>query len=256
MNRSTPPQTDDRSLWTRLRQLTAARIGLARSGASLATSALLDFQLAHARARDAVWEELDETRLKTELSCLNVPVLTIASAATDRQQFLLRPDLGRSLAPESSATLTAQAGAFDVAFVVSGGLSARAVQAHAAPVLTFTLGALRGWRIAPLVIARFGRVAIGDAVALALGAACAVVLIGERPGLSAPDSMGAYLTWAPDARTSDAERNCISNIHAGGLGHLDAAGKITRLLAAMRQCRLSGVALKDADDRIIPRYVS
>lgn len=152
--------------------------------------------------------------------------------------------------------LTAQAGGYDVVFVVSGGLSARAVQAHAEPVLAGTLAALRGWRIAPLVIARFGRVAIGDAVAATLGAACAVVLIGERPGLSAPDSMGVYLTWAPSALTNDAERNCISNIHAGGLGHMEAARKITRLFAAMRQRRLSGVALKDADDRIIPRNVS
>jgi ethanolamine ammonia-lyase small subunit len=251
MSRASPPQTDDRSLWTRLRQLTAARIGLARSGASLATSALLDFQLAHARARDAVWEELDAEKLKAGLAACGVPVVTVASAATDRQQYLMRPDLGRHLAPESLAALSAPAGDYDVVFIVSAGLSARAVQAHAAPVLTATLEALRGWRVAPLVIVRFGRVAIGDAVAAALGAACAVVLIGERPGLSAPDSMGAYLTWAPTAQTNDAERNCISNIHAGGFGNDDAARKITRLLTAMRQQQLSGVGLKDPDDRII-----
>jgi len=250
-----PPKHDpaDGGLWAPLRRLTAARIGLPRSGASLATSALLDFQLAHARARDAVWEELDEAKLQADLGRLGHAALTVASAAGDRQRYLMRPDLGRRLTPEAIAMLSAQAAAFDVVFVVSGGLSARAVEAHTAPVLADVLDALRtqGWRVAPLVIVRHGRVAIGDAIAGLLRAQSAAVLIGERPGLSAPDSMGAYLTWQPRAQTSDAERNCISNIRPGGIGYAEAADKIVRLLTAMRRRRLSGVQLKDSESGLI-----
>ena len=247
--RAGPPQRkpQDEGLWARLRQLTAARIGLPRTGASLATSALLDFQLAHARARDAVWQELDEARLKADLAELGLAELSVGSAAKDRQHYLMRPDLGRRLAPEALNVLSPRAGSFDVVFIISGGLSARAVQAHAAPLLTRVLGPLRddGWRIAPLIVVRHGRVAIGDAIANLLGASSAVVLIGERPGLSAPDSMGAYLTWAPTPETSDADRNCISNIRPDGLGYAAAAATLVRLLDAIRRLRLSGVRLKD-----------
>lgn len=238
-------------LWTDLRRLTAARIGLERSGASVATGPLLDFQLAHARARDAVHEQLDAARLGAELAGLGVPVVAVASAAQDRQSYLMRPDLGRRLAPDGAQALAARRGAYDVVFVVADGLSARAGQAHAQPVLAATIPALRaqGWRIAPLIIARQSRVAIGDAVAAALGAACVVVLIGERPGLSAPDSLGAYLTFQPHAATTDAQRNCISNIRPEGIGYGAAAAKVVHLLDAMRERRLSGVALKDDSDR-------
>ena len=243
----------DDGLWADLRRLTAARIGLRRTGASLATAPLLDFQLAHARARDAVHESLDLPRLTAELSRLGAPVIEIASIVQDRQHYLMRPDLGRRLAPDAEAMLTPHAGEHDVVFVVADGLSARAVQAHAEPVLAAALPALRaeGWRIAPLVIVRHGRVAVGDAVAAMLGAKSVAVLIGERPGLSAPDSMGAYLTWRPGPETSDADRNCISNIRPEGIGYADAAFKVVHLLQAMRARGVSGVQLKDDSDRLL-----
>jgi ethanolamine ammonia-lyase small subunit len=248
-----PAKSEGEGLWADLRKLTAARIGLKRSGASLATQPLLEFQLAHARARDAVHAPLDVARLNDDIAALGVPVLDVASAATDKQTYLMRPDLGRQLAPDAAATLTPHRGQYDVVFVVSDGLSASAVQSHAAPLLATVLPELRGQngRIAPVIIARHGRVAIGDAIATALGAECAVVLIGERPGLSAPDSMGAYLTWRPGAQTTDADRNCISNIRPDGIGYADAAFKLAHLLAAIRAGGLSGVQLKDLSDRLL-----
>lgn len=238
-------------LWAGLRRLTAARIGLARAGAALATGPLLDFRLAHARARDAVLEVLDEARLARDLAGLGHAILSVSSAAADRHIYLMRPDLGRRLAPECGATLAAGRGDYDAVFVVADGLSARAVEAHAQPVLARALPILRAedWRLGPLVIARHGRVAIGDAVAAVVGAKCGVVLIGERPGLSAPDSMGAYLTWQPHAGTTDANRNCISNIRPEGVDYESAALKLVHLLRAMRARGLSGVALKDDSDR-------
>jgi ethanolamine ammonia-lyase small subunit len=238
-------------LWAKLRRLTAARIGLQRSGASLATGPLLEFRLAHARARDAVHEALDTVRLAADLASLG-PVVEVASAAEGQQQYLMRPDLGRRLAPGAEAALAAPAGRYDAAFVVTGGLSARAVQTHAPPVLAGVLPTLRaeGWRIASLVVVRHGRVAIGDVIAAVLGADCVAVLIGERPGLSAPDSMGAYLTRQPHPHTTDADRNCISNIRPGGIGTADAAHKLAHVLRAMRARRISGVALKDDSDRL------
>jgi ethanolamine ammonia-lyase small subunit len=240
-------------LWDNLRRLTAARIGLARSGASLSTGPLLDYQLAHARARDAVRTPLDTDRLIAGLAGLDVPVVAVASAVNDPEIHLMRPDLGRLLAPGAASTLARHAGTYDIAFVVIDGLSARAVQDHAAPVLTQAIPALRevGWRIAPVVVVRYGRVAIGDAVAQALGADCVAVLIGERPGLSTPDSMGAYLTWQPGETTTDADRNCISNIRPDGIGYADAAFKLGHILRAMRASRLSGVQLKDDSDRLL-----
>jgi ethanolamine ammonia-lyase small subunit len=249
----TPPTKPLDDPWPRLRRFTAARIGLPRSGASLATAPLLEFRLAHARARDAVHARLDEAKLAADLATLGRPVLTIASAAMHREQFLMRPDLGRRLGDGAAAQLAALAGATDVVFVISDGLSATAVQAHTPPLLAQVLPRLTAqlWSVAPLVIVRHGRVAIGDAVAMALGAQIAVVLIGERPGLSAPDSMGAYLTFAPTAHTTDAERNCISNIRPEGLGYTEAAATLVQLLAAMRRRRVSGVALKDDGDRAL-----
>jgi ethanolamine ammonia-lyase small subunit len=238
--------------WPQLRRLTTARIGLARSGASLATAPLLELRLAHARARDAVHAPFDTARVVRALEGLGEPVLSIASVAPDRQLYLMRPDLGRSLAADAAAVLSPHAGGHDVVFVVSDGLSAGAVTAHAEPVLARALPRLRAgrWAIAPLVVVRHGRVAIGDAIARALRAQIAVVLIGERPGLSSPDSMGAYFTWQPTAQTTDADRNCISNIRPEGLGYADAAGKLVHLLHAIRARRLSGVRLKDDGDRL------
>src|SRR5262245_1484299 len=242
--------TDD--VWAPLRRLTAARIGLARTGASLATGPLLDFRLAHARARDAVYAPLDEPSLVADLESLGQPVLVVHSAARDRGQYLLRPDLGRQLAPSDAAKLASSTRRYDVAFVVTDGLSAQAVQVHANPVLADVLPMLARdrWQVAPVVLVRMGRVAIGDVAARALTADSVVVLIGERPGLTAPDSMGAYLTWQPGAQTTDAERNCISNIRPDGTGYADAAFKIVHLLQAMRASRTSGITLKDTAARL------
>jgi ethanolamine ammonia-lyase small subunit len=241
-------------VWTKLRQSTAARIGLERTGASLATVPLLDFRLAHASARDAVRAALDEPKLVADLRLLGLPVVVVSSAVGDRAQYLLRPDLGRRLASAGAVLLAPGARPYDVVFVVTDGLSARAVQSHAQPLLEHVLPDLAraGWQIAPLVLARLGRVAIGDAVAHAINADCVVVLIGERPGLSAPDSMGAYLTWQPSSQTTDAQRNCISNIRPEGIGYADAANTLVHLLQAMRARRISGVALKDTAGRLLP----
>jgi len=251
-NRPKPTSGND-GLWADLRRLTAARIGLERSGASLATAPLLGFKLDHARARDAVHEPLDEARLIADLAGLDAAALSVASAAADRKQFLMRPDLGRRLTPGADTALAPHATGHDVVFVIADGLSARAVQSHAAPVLKATLPMLRkdGWRIAPLVVVLNGRVAIGDAIAAQLRAKCVAVLIGERPGLTAPDSMGAYLTWQPGPRTTDADRNCISNVRPDGIGYTDAAFKIAHLLRAMRTNGMSGVQLKDDSDRLL-----
>jgi ethanolamine ammonia-lyase small subunit len=244
-NRPAPPDP-----WSALRVLTSARIGLARTGASLATAPLLDLRLAEARARDAVHEPLDVARLADDLAALGGPVLTVASAAHDRQSYLMRPDLGRRLAPDADAVLAPHAGRYDVAIVIADGLSARAVQTHAPRLLALALPRLAAerWRATPIVIVRHGRVAVGDAVAAALGAACVAIFIGERPGLSAPDSMGAYLTWQPGPHTTDADRNCISSIRPEGTGYAEAAEKVTQMLGAMRTRRLSGVRLKDDAD--------
>jgi len=247
------PQATRDAGWAALRQWTAARIGLARSGASLATGPLLEFRLAHAQARDAVHEPLDVAALAAVLEGCVLPVLAVESAAPDRRTFLMRPDLGRRLAAGSGAALAPHRSDHDLAIVIADGLSARAVQRHAAPLLEAALPGLRadGWRIAPLVVVRQGRVAVGDAVAAALGARAVAILIGERPGLSAPDSLGAYLTWQPDAATRDADRNCISNIRPAGIGYEDAAFKLVHLLRAIRRRELSGVRLKDESDRLL-----
>lgn len=244
--------------WLLLRGFTSARIGLSRSGASLATQPLLDFRLAHARARDAVYDELDDTRLSDEAAALIQPIVVVNSAATDRRTYLLRPDLGRCRSPEVAEVLARFAGTYDLAIAVVDGLSARAVQSHAVPVLAATLPALRaeGWQLAPLVLVHRGRVAIGDAIAADLGAGAVAVLIGERPGLSSPDSMSAYLTWRPGSRTTDAERNCISNIRPAGTSYAEAAFKLVFLLREMRERGVSGVRLKDESEYHAPAQVS
>ncbi|MFD2182326.1 ethanolamine ammonia-lyase subunit EutC [Rhodoplanes azumiensis] len=250
LSKTSTAVANDADPWAGLRRLTAARIGLPRAGASLATAPLLEFRLAHARARDAVHAPFAQARLHQELVGLGLPVVSVASAAADRHAYLMRPDLGRRLAPEAGVALAAHAATYDLAIVVTDGLSAQAVERHAGPVLAAVLPALlaHGWRVAPLVVVRHGRVAIGDAVAGALGAESVVVLIGERPGLSAPDSMGAYVTWRPRDTTTDADRNCLSNIRPDGIAPADAAFKLTHLLREMRVRRLSGVMLKDSSD--------
>ena len=236
--------------WPGLRALTAARIGLARTGASLATAPLLDFRLAHARARDAVHTPLDEPALLAAVGAATAsPVLVVSSQAPDRHTYLLRPDLGRRLQPGATSVLAAHAGAYQLLIVLGDGLSAQAVQRHAGPLLQALLPMLDGWALGPLVLVRGARVAVADEVALALGAEALLMLLGERPGLSAPDSLGAYLTWAPGPATNDAERNCISNIRPEGLGYAQAAHRLLHLLQRMRALRLTGIALKDESER-------
>ncbi len=207
-----------------LRSYTPARIGLQRTGVSLGTRPLLDFQLAHARARDAVRAAIDVRMLCDELRRSGLPALALESRARDRATYLRRPDLGRSLSKESAKLLSP--GEYDVVFVIADGLSALAVERHALRLLREVLPLIAGWRLAPVCVVEQGRVAVGDAIGEALHASLTVMLIGERPGLSSPDSLGAYLTWAPRLGRRDAERNCISNIREEGLGYAAAAGRL------------------------------
>jgi ethanolamine ammonia-lyase small subunit len=228
----------------RLRDYTPARVELGSAGSSLPTRALLEFQLAHAKARDAVHLPLAVTSLAAELKQKGVPSITLASAARDRDEYLKRPDLGRRLSQDSRERLAVLRGEYDTAFVIADGLSALAVHRHAVPLLDTLLRAL-DWRIAPVAIVEQGRVAIGDEIGETLGARMTVVLIGERPGLSSPDSLGAYLTWQPRPGRTDAERNCISNIRSEGLSYQIAAHKLLFLMNESRRLKLSGVRLKE-----------
>jgi len=234
-----------------LRQHTAARIALGRVGASMPTDALLRFGLAHAQARDAVHSALDADALEQALRGQGFDVLQVASMAPDRESYLLRPDLGRRLRPENRRMLE-QAGRAGLALVIADGLSAQAAQRHALPVAMLLRQALGGWP-APVVIARQGRVALGDDIGAALGARLAVVMLGERPGLSSPDSLGIYLTWDPRPGRMDSERNCISNVRPAGLGYAEAARKLHFLVTQALSRQYSGVALKDDSDvRALP----
>jgi len=228
--------------WTRLRGFTRARIGLGRAGDALPLEALLDFQLAHARARDAVHLPYDAASVAAALADLGP--IAVASRAGDRTTYLRRPDLGRLLAPDDAARL--KAGKWDAAFVIADGLSATGVVAHAVPVLRAVLEKLDDWKIAPPVIATQARVALGDDIGERLGAAMVAILIGERPGLSAADSLGTYLTWQPRIGRNDAERNCLSNIHPpDGMGYGEAAARLSWLMHEARARQLTGIALKD-----------
>ncbi|WP_295993845.1 ethanolamine ammonia-lyase subunit EutC [Rugamonas sp.] len=234
--------------WQALRRLTQARIALGRTGVSAPTGAQLAFQLAHAQARDAVHAQLDVEALSASLRALGQDCVTVHSAAADRQMYLQRPDLGRQLDDASRAALSARPrqGA-DLALVIADGLSARAIAQNAAPFLRLLLARLAAeqWTLAPLTIASQGRVAIGDDIGALLKARAVLVLIGERPGLSSPDSMGLYLSWAPRVGLTDADRNCISNVRPAGLQYAAAVDKLAYLLTEARRRGLSGVALKE-----------
>jgi len=237
--------------WLSLRRFTAARIALGRSGVSQPTAPQLEFQLAHARARDAVHLALDHSALGDALqAATGLPCLALHSAAASRDIYLQRPDLGRRLDEASRQALLErprEEAGYDLAFVIADGLSALAIEQNALPFLKVLMARLaaESWSLAPLSIVRQGRVAVGDEVGELLGARAVVVLVGERPGLSSPDSMGLYLTWAPRTGLTDAARNCISNVRPAGLTYDDAAFKLHYLLSESRQRQLSGVALKD-----------
>jgi len=248
--------------WHGLRRFTAARIALGAAGVSQLTGAQLDFQLAHARARDAVHLPLDTAALMPALAAAwpaPGPVPLLHSAAESRHVYLQRPDLGRRLDAQSCTTLAELGPAdrgHDVCIVVADGLSAHAIMQNAAPFLQALHARLAAdaWALGPAVIVEQGRVAIGDEIGELLGAKLVVVLIGERPGLSAPDSMGIYLTWAPRVGLTDERRNCISNVRPAGLGYGEAAARLHYLLEQARQRQLTGVGLKDetTDSDVLP----
>lgn len=241
-----------------LRAFTPARVALGRSGASVPTRALLDFTLDHARARDAVHAAFDAPGLVADLRALGLVVTEARSRAVDRGDYLRRPDLGRQLDAESVEALTRASAPCQLAVVIGDGLSAAAVHGHAVALLTCLLPLLAegdGVAIGQIVVASGARVALGDEIGAILGARMALMLIGERPGLSAPDSLGAYLTFAPQPGRTDAERNCVSNIHHAGLSYDEAACKIAWLVREGLARQTTGVALKDESADRAPRRI-
>lgn len=236
--------------WLQLRRFTHARIALGRAGDSLPTSQVLELGLAHAQARDAVQSAFDAGAVMEQLRSAGFDSVRAHSAAPGRVIYLRRPDFGRKLDEQSRRALTAQTpgrGA-DIVFVIADGLSAPAVQFQAVSVLRVARAILHGWRIGPVVVAEQARVALGDEIGEALDAAFVAVLIGERPGLSAQDSLGIYLTSKPRIGRTDAERNCISNVRPGGLSCEAAAQKLCYLLSHARTLGLTGIQLKDESD--------
>jgi len=243
--------------WQQLRRVTSARIALGRAGGSLPTAELLDFQLAHARARDAVSAPFDIAALSSQIEQLGLRTVGVQSAAGDHSTYLQRPDLGRRLSDASRAVLQSpdpsiSAGVGngkspEIALIVSAGLSALAAQRQVVPLISAWLPLIEteGWTISPVVLVEFGRVAIEDEIGALLQATAAVMLIGERPGLGSPDSLGAYLVYAPRAGRTDAERNCVSNIRPEGLPPETAAVRIHHLVRESLRRKLSGVPLKD-----------
>ncbi|MGO1749253.1 MAG: ethanolamine ammonia-lyase subunit EutC [Marinobacter sp.] len=252
------------NVWRVLRQFTDARIGLGRAGISLPTHELLKFQLAHAQARDAVHFPLNVKRLLKDLGESTAALsgqspLLLKSQAEDRLTYLQRPDLGRSLSQESLECLAGfcrgDSGESSVAIVIVDGLSSSAIQNNAVPMVTQFLRDLEketgDWLLAPLIIVEQGRVAIGDEIGECLGASVVVVLIGERPGLSSPDSLGIYLSWGPKSGLSDARRNCISNVRPAGLSFEHASQRLLYLMREARRLGISGVSLKDRTEEVV-----
>ncbi|MBS9476549.1 ethanolamine ammonia-lyase subunit EutC [Ancylobacter radicis] len=240
--------------WRKLATTTPARIALGRAGTGLPTREVLRFALAHAQARDAVHTPFDSARMAQEIGALGFEIVEIASAAPARDAYLRRPDLGRRLSDASRALLSERAGGeVDLAIVVADGLSSTAIHAQAVPFLTAFKARMveAGWSHAPIAIAAQARVALGDEVGELLKARAVVVLIGERPGLSSPDSLGLYLTFAPHVGLSDAQRNCISNVRGEGLSHDHAAFKLAWLIKEAMARRLTGVTLKDESDLLL-----
>jgi ethanolamine ammonia-lyase small subunit len=235
--------------WHRLRQLTPARIALGRAGGSLPTRELLDFQLAHALARDAVHQPFDTAQLARDLDGLGQPIIHLTTAVTDRQTYLLRPDLGRTLSEDSRQRLAAlpKADGVDLSITLSDGLSALAAQRQIPSLLAQFLPLLRsgGFTLAPLTIVPFARVALQDPIGQALGARVSLILLGERPGLGSPDSLGGYLVFNPRPGNTDANRNCVSNIRPEGLPPPAAAELLHYLLTQSLRRQLSGIGLKD-----------
>jgi ethanolamine ammonia-lyase small subunit len=231
-------------LWQRMRKLTQARIGLGRSGSGITTRDLLSFQLAHAQARDAVHKPWNFHHLNEKLQELGEPTVLISSQIADRETFLKRPDLGRKLSIQSAKDLQ---GNFELALIISDGLSAAAIENHFLPFWKILRPLLNNYTRAPLAICPFSRVAIADDVGFAFNAKISVIFIGERPGLSSADSLGVYLTYDPKPGRHDANRNCLSNIRPPeGLAYELAANKLSYLIRESSRLQLSGVNLKEA----------
>ncbi|WP_354684622.1 ethanolamine ammonia-lyase subunit EutC [Cupriavidus necator] len=249
------PATTDTDPWQRLRQFTRARVAIGRTGHSQTTDAVLAFGLAHAQARDAVHLPLDVGAVTAALDAAGLAHIAVHSAAPDRTHYLRRPDLGRRLDDAGRDALAAARPqqAPDVVFVMADGLSALATQTHALPVLEAARQRLpQTWHVGPVVVAEQSRVALGDEIGEILGARQVVMLIGERPGLSSPDSLGIYLTYAPRVGRTDAERNCISNIRPEGLPYAQAAERLAFLLRGAVALGRSGVDLKDDSAPALP----
>jgi len=246
------PETVRKDPWARLKSFTAARIAMGRAGVSVPTRAHLEFQIAHAKARDAVLLPLEKQSLFAALAKAGFPATELASRARDRREYLVRPDLGRRLDPQSAQTLREMASAEggsapDLAIVVADGLSSTAIERQAVPFLDAfaPLAQKRGWTMTGALFVNLGRVAVGDEAGEILRAKAVAVLIGERPGLSSPDSMGVYMTYAPAVGLTDERRNCISNIRPEGQPFAQAARTLDHLLAKAFAACISGVCLKD-----------
>ena len=237
--------------WQQLRRFTRARIALGRVGSSLPTREILDFGMSHAMARDAVHLALDVDAMREELRQQGHETLHVHSRAPDRGTYLLRPDMGRRLDEASASQLAADASTrqVDLLLVVGDGLSSLAVARHAVPLINEIVKAMpQDWQLGPVVIASQARVAIADEIGSLMRARMVAILIGERPGLSSPDSLGIYLTYQPAVGKSDADRNCISNVRPEGLGYAAAARKLLWLARESLRLKVSGVALKDESD--------
>jgi ethanolamine ammonia-lyase small subunit len=238
--------------WIWLRRHTAARIALGRTGGSQRMDTVLDFRLSHARARDAVMAAFDLEGVADRLGAVGLSSQRIATGVADKKTYLVRPDLGRRLDESSCAALRSSVPAWgkrDLVIIVSDGLAAQAAERHVVETVTFLAEhlATTGWTLYPILIAPFGRVKLQDEVGELLGARHALMLLGERPGLGSPDSLGAYLTHHPRATCTDADRNCVSNIRPEGLPPAAAARKLAHLLIESARLGMSGVALKDTE---------
>lgn len=232
--------------WQELRKYTHARVAMGRAGNAMSTSDVLKLRIAHAMARDAVQSEINVKFLSNKLSQLGLNVQQVKSQAADRLDYIRHPHKGRLLHEESRQKLELlQAEKTDLCIIFADGLSADAVNIHAIPFLNLLLQDLKYWSIAPVVLVEQGRVGLSDPIGEALKAKISLILLGERPGLSAPTSLGAYITYQPQSGNTDEKRNCVSNIQPSGLSYQQAVAKISYLLHEMRSQQLSGVKLKD-----------
>lgn len=237
----------EEDFWQELKQHTSARIALGRAGSSVTTRELLNFQQAHALARDAVHTPLDEESVRESLKVFNLPIIHLNTKAADRKSYLLRPDWGKILDEESQKSISEVSSAFDLSLIIADGLSAQAIHQHIASVFALLIPKLQAldFSLAPFTIVKNGRVAVSDEIGEGLKSKMSIIFIGERPGLSSPDSLGIYLTYAPAKGNTDEKRNCISNVRPAGMPYVIATEKLTYLIQEAMRKQISGVKLKD-----------